>query len=238
MTDPTEAIRADNSCDLCHGTGHYYLYGNEGPKPCPCKTKPEVKPDPLREALTKVRPFIAEQSDYESGLDHFSEDVCAANILAEIDSALAAPPPPAPITTGQHREAIARIIDPEVFEALDELKTETVNPATERWIRKFFDERRLTAFAKADAILALSPPVATQPIIDIEAGARAIAITRGHDPDDLAPRTEMCTHDTQQVPWWKVFEEEASACLRTISPACERQATKRKAAKRARRGTE
>ncbi len=50
-------------------------------------------------------------------------------------------------------------------------------------------------------------------IPSLEAGARAIARTRGHDPDDLAPLTEMCTGDNQQVPWWKVFEEDAEACL-------------------------
>jgi hypothetical protein len=47
----------------------------------------------------------------------------------------------------------------------------------------------------------------------IEAGARAIARSQGHDPDDLAPRAMMCTADNQQVQWWHVFEEEAEACL-------------------------
>jgi hypothetical protein len=47
----------------------------------------------------------------------------------------------------------------------------------------------------------------------IEAGARAIARSQGHDPDDLAPRTMMCTADNQQVQWWRVFEEQAEACL-------------------------
>jgi hypothetical protein len=47
----------------------------------------------------------------------------------------------------------------------------------------------------------------------IEAGARAIAQSQGHDPDDLAPRAMMCTADNQQVQWWHVFEEEAEACL-------------------------
>lgn len=49
--------------------------------------------------------------------------------------------------------------------------------------------------------------------INVEVGARAIAQCRGHDPDELAPRTEMCTSDNEQVPWWKVFEEEAESCL-------------------------
>lgn len=50
-------------------------------------------------------------------------------------------------------------------------------------------------------------------IPSIEAGARAIARVQGHNPDDLAPLTAMCTADNHQVPWWKVFEEEAEACL-------------------------
>jgi hypothetical protein len=47
----------------------------------------------------------------------------------------------------------------------------------------------------------------------IESGARAIARSQGHDPDDLAPRAMMCTADNQQVQWWRVFEEQAEACL-------------------------
>lgn len=62
----------------------------------------------------------------------------------------------------------------------------------------------------SDAALYFAKAVA---IPSIEAGARAIARVRGHDPDDLAPLTEMCTGDNEQVPWWKVFEEDAEACL-------------------------
>jgi hypothetical protein len=44
-----------------------------------------------------------------------------------------------------------------------------------------------------------------------EALARVLAESQGHDPDALAPRTEMCTADDEQVPWWQVFEEQADA---------------------------
>ena len=54
---------------------------------------------------------------------------------------------------------------------------------------------------------------------DIEIGARAIAKSHGHDPDDLAPRTSMCTANNEQVPWWKVFEEQAEACLKAAGAA-------------------
>jgi hypothetical protein len=60
--------------------------------------------------------------------------------------------------------------------------------------------------------LAATPPSGSA----IECGARAIASSQGHDPDDLAPLTTMCTSDNQRVAWWKVFEEEAEACLGTI----------------------
>lgn len=62
----------------------------------------------------------------------------------------------------------------------------------------------------------------------IEAGARAMAACHGVDPDDLAPRTTMCTADNQRVPWWKVFEEEAEACInaiRSLAPKGDRPAT-------------
>lgn len=62
----------------------------------------------------------------------------------------------------------------------------------------------------SDTAMYLAKAVA---IPSLEAGARAIARVRGHDPDDLAPLTEMCTGDNEQVPWWKVFEEDAEACL-------------------------
>jgi hypothetical protein len=48
-------------------------------------------------------------------------------------------------------------------------------------------------------------------------GAMAIARSRGHDPDEPAPLTEMCTEDNAPVPWWKVFVEEAEACLKAVS---------------------
>jgi hypothetical protein len=51
-----------------------------------------------------------------------------------------------------------------------------------------------------------------------EAGARAIAKSQGYDPDDLAPIGVMCTGDNKPVPWWKVFEEQADACLAAAAP--------------------
>ena len=95
---------------------------------------PEVKADPLREALQK----IADLSDSEAG-----EPLDDAIEIAR--AALAAPQPPAPITTEQHREAIARIIGGNIFGSPDS----SVGPAT-RSVRQ-------DAFAKADAILALAP---------------------------------------------------------------------------------
>lgn len=75
--------------------------------------------------------------------------------------------------------------------------------------------------ARDPQLAALRPDLATERVGEqpsgekaITAGARAIAIVRGHDPDELAPRTAMCGADNSQVPWWMVFEEEAEACLR------------------------
>ncbi len=53
--------------------------------------------------------------------------------------------------------------------------------------------------------------------------ARAIAKSQGHDPDDLAPSLLMCTADNRQVPWWKVFEEQADACLSVFAPVAQQQ---------------
>lgn len=39
--------------------------------------------------------------------------------------------------------------------------------------------------------------------------ARSMATASGHDPDEYAPLTEMCTADNKPVFWWKVFEEQA-----------------------------
>ena len=52
----------------------------------------------------------------------------------------------------------------------------------------------------------------------IEAGARAIALSQGNDPDGLAPRTVMCTAANEQVTWYRVFEEHSEACLDAILP--------------------
>lgn len=64
--------------------------------------------------------------------------------------------------------------------------------------------------------LTASPPAPALGARTVEAGARAIAKSQGHDPDDMAPRTIMCTVDNEQVPWWKVFEDEAEACALAI----------------------
>lgn len=56
---------------------------------------------------------------------------------------------------------------------------------------------------------------------DIVTGAMAIARSRGHDPEEPAPLTEMCTEDNAPVPWWMVFVEESEACLKAVSYAAQ-----------------
>jgi hypothetical protein len=68
-----------------------------------------------------------------------------------------------------------------------------------------------------DRILSLQPATPTE--AQIVTGAIAIAKSQGHDPDEPAPLTTMCTEDNAPVPWWMVFMEESEACLKAVMPA-------------------
>jgi hypothetical protein len=81
------------------------------------------------------------------------------------------------------------------------------------WRRFIYGQWSLSSdkfYSDDEPLYAAPSPAALDPVT-VEAIARTIAKTQGHDPDDLAPRTRMCTADNQQVPWWKVFEEEGTA---------------------------
>lgn len=67
----------------------------------------------------------------------------------------------------------------------------------------------------SDAAQAVQVPTPSD--ANIITGAMAIARSRGHDPDEPAPLTEMCTDDNAPVPWWVVFMEESEACLKAVS---------------------
>jgi hypothetical protein len=87
--------------------------------------------------------------------------------------------------------------------------------ATEQTMHRAWRKRAEEAEAKL-----ANPPVRGDREARAEDIATALCLVDGHDPDDEAPRTEMCDGDNMPVPWWMVYVEYAESLLAKFNVPC------------------